>query len=352
MALRSDPDDGITWLRLGEAYAFAGRHTASLRALERSKQLRPEDHLCQFQIAEVTRDLGDFQASIKIFDELISSHPSDVVLHVARCTTRLSLSRHERESGFLERSFTSCVNVIHEGFLALTLQAPGTSVIWKVIGDAAFELSRWPIDEEITDGEAERAICSIVEEMMAQRASLDKRINPFIDLEQILAACAPGQRVLELEFIAAKVAVAISSYRVHLSGSNDIAQASSCYDLALHLQELAFAHTHLLEQDIKQGILQLAIEYCKRAIRLQSNEPLYWNCLGTIALDSNPKLSQHAFIRAIQCEAKVSLSQPSLHERLHMNIGRTPYYGVILGFFMQNIPTSSSLRRLFIGRKS
>jgi superkiller protein 3 len=295
---------------------LAGRHTASLRALERAKQLRPDDHLCQFQIAEVTRDLGDFQTSIEIFDELISSRPFDVVLHVARCTTKLSFSRHERESGFLERSFISCVNVIREGLLALTLQAPGTSVIWKVIGDAVFELSRWPIDEEITDGDAESVICGIVEQIMAQRASLDKRIDPFIDLERIMADCTTGQRVSELEFIAAKVAAAISCYRVHLSGSNEIAQASSCYDFALHLQELAFAHAHLLEPDIKQVILQLATEYCKRAIRLQSNEPLYWSCLGTITLDSNPKLSQHAFIRAIQCEVKVSLSRSSTHERL------------------------------------
>jgi superkiller protein 3 len=225
-------------------------------------------------------------------------------------------------------------------------------VIWKVIGDAAFELSRWPIDEEITDGEAESALRGIVERIMGQRESLDKRINPFIDLEQILADCTTGQRVLEPEFMAAKVAIVISSYRVHLSGNNDIAQASSCYDLSLHVQELAFAHAHLLEQDIKQAILQLATEYCKRAIRLQPNEPLYWNCLGTIALDSNPKLSQHAFIRAIQCEAKVSLSRHFMHARLHVNIDRTPYYGVILVSFMRNIPISSSLRRLFIGPKS
>lgn len=307
MAIRSHMDDGITWLRLGEAYASAGRHTASLRALERASQLRPDDPLCQFQIAEVTRDLGDFQAAINLLNKIISSSPSDVVVHASRCATRLALSRHERNSGFLERAFVSCVDTIKEGVDALKVQTTCTGVLWKVIGDATFELSRWPIDEEIANGAVEEALSILVDQIIPQNNHLDERLRHLINLEKILANCASGEQNIEREFIAGQVSAAISNYCIHLAGSDEHVQAASCYDLALRLQELAFAHGHLLGADNKQVALELATEYCKRAIRIQSTEPSYWNCLGSISLDLNPKLSQHAFIRAIQCEPKVAI---------------------------------------------
>jgi superkiller protein 3 len=302
MALRSSNDDGSSWLRLGEAYAGAGRHTAGLKALARAEKLLPDSQVCQFQIAEVTRELGDFFASIEILNKAISTNPSDAALHAARCTTRLALARSEQAKGFLERGHASCVTTIEEALATLELEGPTARVMWKIITDASLDLGRKPIDGT-ADYHAGSALRNVTQRLLEYKDLLDQRIMVLIDLEQTLSECDSAD--LDIDLIAVKLSSASANYSVHLAGNDDNALGPACYDTSIALFELASNHAIHLNPDAVTSVRELATEYVKKAIRAQPTEPLYWSCLGSLTIDTNPKLSQHAFIRAIQCESKV-----------------------------------------------
>lgn len=305
IALRSSNDDGVTWLRLGEAYAGAGRHTASLKALARAEKLLPGSQVCQFQIAEVTRELGDFLTSIALLSKAISDNPSDAVLHAARCTARLALARSEQAKGFLERGYASCVTTMEEALITLELEGPTTRVIWKVITDASLDLGRKPLDDGTDSYSAKSALSNVIQRLLEHREFLDQRILALIDLEQALSECVSESADLDIGLIAVKVSSASANYAIHVAGNDDSALGPACYDMAIALFELARNHAMHFTPDGVASTRELATEFVKRAIRAQATEPLYWTCLGSLTVETNPKLSQHAFIRAIQCESKV-----------------------------------------------
>lgn len=304
IALRSSSEDGVTWLRLGEAYAGAGRFTASLKALARAEKLLPDSQVCQFQIAEVTRDLGDFQTSIDILSNAIAANPLDATLHAARCTARLALARSEQSKGFLERGYSSCVDTVEEAINTLKLEAPTSRVIWKIITDASFDLARKPLPETDMDNRAKLALGAVIQQLLEHKDLMDQRVIHLVNLESVLSECDENTTDVEVEFIAVKASVVAASYSVHLAGNDDATLGPACYDAAVTLLELANNHATLIQPADVAVAWDLATEYVKRAIRSQATEPLYWNCLGTLTLDSNPRLSQHSFIRAIQCESK------------------------------------------------
>jgi superkiller protein 3 len=302
VALRTQKDDALLWLRLGEAYAEAGRHTAGLKALERSQQLDPDNYVCKFRIAEITRELGDFQRAIDLFDDIISIRPSDPVLLAAKCCTRLSLARSQQGKGFLERAYISCLETINEGFKALKLGVSGSRVFWKLISDAAFEMGTKPVHDEQVMEMAAVPLTQVIEELGGLQDLLDARIRSFIDLSAISASSSEDNGV------ASMVAVTSASYCTHLAGNDEALLGACNYDLATKVFHLASDQELLLGPERTQLALEVATDYAKRAIRQRSNEPSYWGGLGIIVADSNPKLSQHALIRSIQCEPKARVS--------------------------------------------
>ena len=305
VALRARSEDSVTWIRLGEAYAAAGRHTAGLRALNRARQLAPDDFVCQFQIAEVTRDLGDYQTSIDMLSEIIKARPYDLVAHAARCTTRLALARSEQEKGFLERAYRSCVETVEETLVALDLEGPSMRVLWKIIADAAFELARRPIDNVIFVKDAASALMKLLVQVSEHAKDLDGRLLSILQVDNHIRDLQDNVEETRVDLVAAKVAIASSSYCIHLAGNDDAVLSAAYYDLSSHLYEFWVNHGKQLDSDSIHVSTTLAEEYIKRAIRLRSNEPLYWTSLGILSVERNPKLSQHAFITAILREPKV-----------------------------------------------
>ncbi|KAG8811224.1 Superkiller protein 3 [Serendipita sp. 399] len=176
--------------------------------------------------------------------------------------------------------------------------------VWKIIGDACSELARRPIDNDGSDSSARSALAKIVAKLGGDSSFLDQRLTSFIDFQQLLAACQSDDVDTTADLVAAKVAIASSAYCIHLAGNNDAFLSASYYDLSVHLHGLASGQASFLDSNITSSALTLATEFIKKAIRIQPDEPLYWNCLGSITVESNPKLSQHAFIRAIQNDLK------------------------------------------------
>lgn len=293
-------------MRLGEAYAEAGRYTAGLRALAQARELDPSGTIGMFQTAEIMRDLGDFQAALDLYDKILSTEPSDVVVQTAMCSTRLAMSRKEQSTGFLERAFISCSRTLEDAFNALQLESPSSRILWKIIADALSELAKRPASNGIADQAVSLTLGKIAEDMSKRVAQLDERLIPILDLANIFSYLIQSDSGQEIGLVAIKLAIACSSYCTHLAGNDEGVISSASYDLSSNLYDLVTNHTAKLGSDLDKIARDIAIDYIKRAIRLKSTEPTYWQCLGIITVDSNPTLSQHSFIRAVQCDPKVS----------------------------------------------
>ena len=73
IALRTDEDDHMSWLRLGEAYSKAGKYAAASKALEHARELDPEDWVASYFIGEVQRQMGAYEDAITAFQSILSN---------------------------------------------------------------------------------------------------------------------------------------------------------------------------------------------------------------------------------------------------------------------------------------
>ena len=73
----------MSWLRLGEAYSKAGRFAAALKALERARELDPDDWIASYFIGEVQRQMGLYEEAIKAYTKATGgSQRSRYLTHV------------------------------------------------------------------------------------------------------------------------------------------------------------------------------------------------------------------------------------------------------------------------------
>lgn len=317
-------------MRLGEAYTDAGRYTAGLRALAQARELDPSGTVGLFQTAQIVRDLGDFQAALDLYDKLLSAPTStssstskqisEIVIRTAMCSTRLAMSRREQTTGFLERAFLSCTKALEDAYSALELAGPSPGILWKIIADALSELAKRPINHEVIDDTVLGTIGKITRDISGLQKHLDGRLTAILSIPSALSQLDESTPGHGIDLIAAKLAAACSSYCTHLAGNDEVVMGSACYDLASNLYELLTNHVTGLEADKVEPAREVAVDYIKRAIRLKSTEPNYWQCLGILTVDSNPTLAQHSFIRAIQCDPKVGTTYVSISYIVYSHI--------------------------------
>lgn len=288
MALRADADDQLSWLRLGEAYSKGGRHVAALRALDRAHELRPDDWMCTYFIGEVQRQTGRLAEALVSFQSILDVRPTEAGVLLSLAQTHLDLGRQERFTGFVaraEQSFVSCVEVV----LVAIRESPGhRGVAWKIAADALFELSAITVFvDECNVRVAMIAVYELIQGQSSTRlAGLFKLTTLSLDIT--------GLNALE-------AAVAAYDYRITVGSSDDTTLPSSLYDLAVAL------HRWILKQppDTTQQASEAANSFLVQALQKEPGNAKFWTALGDLHFTHKPKLSQHAYIKALEVNDKV-----------------------------------------------
>ncbi|KAG2113725.1 superkiller protein 3 [Suillus discolor] len=289
VALRADVDDQLSWLRLGEAYSKAGRHAAALRALGRAHELQPDDWMCTYFIGEVQRQAGRLAEALTSFQSILDVRPTEAGVLLSVAQTYLDLARHERFAGFVtraEQSFISCVNVV----LVAIRESPGhRGVAWKIAADALFELS---IITVFTDENNVRATVTVVCEIIQDQSSA--RLAGLFKFTTL----PPDNQVTGLN--ALEAAVAAYDYRITVGSSDETALPSSLYDLAVAL------HEWILKQPSGTigKVLEATNSLLVQALQIEPGNVRFWVALGDLHFARKPKLSQHAYIKAIEVDTK------------------------------------------------
>ncbi|KAF9267372.1 superkiller protein 3 SKI3 [Marasmius fiardii PR-910] len=288
VALRAEPDDHLTWLRLGEAYYRSGKHTAALKSLERAHTLDETDWVCIYISAEVYRQLGQYQQSIDQLRTVLHSKSSGLCVLVSLAQTHLDLGQVEIKAGYLARAERSFLSAIHEALAAIENSTGFRAMIWKIIADALYLLGISPFFHE--ESAVVRVVSAVVTLLGVNPSARVSGITSGATLETPLA----GTSVIE-------VAVLAYDHRITLGSSEMSAVGSAWFDLAISLRSLA---NKVISGPRREDAQKQSIKSLTEAIRACPMVESYWVALGDAHFASQPKTAQHAYIRALELNSK------------------------------------------------
>ncbi|KAJ9476702.1 Superkiller protein 3 [Pseudozyma hubeiensis] len=335
IALRAEPDDQVSWQRLGQAYALAGRHVAALKCFAKCLELveandDPQDDgwQAQYSIGDVHLELGNFSTAVETFSSILDKHPQELGVRVALSNAFLLSSRQELATGYVERAEISANSAIREATQALLHHDKHLRSAWKVIADAVFHLSKFGRLRQAAslltaDGGGELTpILKLAEELDtdAKLPSISVVTHKKLSLSAENLELSPF-RLLQISVYLFKLRVVLNASDDKVAGSAwaDLATALYCVSRAMllpssHCFLIAPASTSIVdlaESQSAQARLQ-AIGSIKQALRHEPGQEAYWLLLGNLTFHSSVKLAQHCFVRAIENAPKSPIGWTNL----------------------------------------
>lgn len=240
--------------------------------------------------------MGQYQQAIDGFLEILSTQPSELQVLLALAQTHLDFGRAQLAASFTSRaeaSFVQSINVI----LTVVDTSPGfRRIAWKTAADALLELSK--MTATFTDREVIAAMLAQVIPLVANKVqdSLSSLLSPQTELEENSSSSLPGPLL--------EVALHAFRYRSSLGFLDDAAAASGSYDLAVVLA----TYSSRMSGNPKAGSFrEEAIKCMKDAVSLDPLNDRYWHALGDLYFLSHPKTAQHAYVKALELDNKVSI---------------------------------------------
>ncbi len=294
MALRTDSDDQLSWLRLGEAYSKAGRSAAALKALEKARELNPDDWVCLYFLGEVRRQMSQFQEAIDTFTDISTREPSELRVLISLGQTHLEFGRAQLAAAFKSRAEASFVSSVQVTMRLIDASPGFRRIAWKTAADAIYEISRI---SAYTDQDNVISTLQVVVPLVSE--------HPQDHLSDIIAKSPALMDTSDsaISRFALEIAVAAYSYRQSLGSLDDTASGSAHYDLGMAL--CSFAKT-ISFGTVQEAARKESIRCLKEAISLDPVSNQYWNALGNALFITQPKTAQHAYIRALEIDSKVS----------------------------------------------
>lgn len=303
-ALRISPQDYDAWVGLGESYYNSGRLVAATKAILNAQRLEQEGTIrvaadtwfTTFMLANIKRELGDFEDSIALYRDVIKGHPEEEGVAIALMQTMVESALDSADKGFLGKSVQLAVEV-----LTFATEGPtglrATFNFWKTVGDACSVFSTvqgWTADfptgqvGQLLGGDENAPEYQVMRDMDRVGIGIIQARGLFADDEQVGVDLT---RCLQATILAHKRAL-------HASANDTYAQAVAYYNLGWAEYR---AHT-CLPTKLKtkpSRYLRASVQCFKRAIELEAGNADFWNSLGVVTSEVNPAVSQHSFVRSI-----------------------------------------------------
>lgn len=302
-ALRMSPDDYHSWVGLGESYHGSGRYIAATKAILNAQKLENaadakisgETWFTKFILADIKRELGDFDDAILLYREVVEQRPDEAGVSIALMQAMVDSALDSLDKGFFGKTIDLAIET-----LKFAVQAPETIKetfnFWKAVGDACAlfssvqgRISQFPADvlEQLIgtdDGAPEHQVLG----------GIDGVFDTALANGGALNGADPGAELKRV------VHATILSYKraIHVSANDLHAQAVAYYNLGWAEYR---AHTCLATRLRKKTTkyLKAAIACFKRAIELEAGNSEFWNALGVVTSGVNPSVSQHSFVRSL-----------------------------------------------------
>lgn len=303
-ALRISPDDYHSWVGLGESYYSSGRYVSATKAIQNAQRLEEasndtgsaETWFTKFMLANIKRQLGDFDEAIELYQEVMLHRPSEEGVAIALMQTLADNAVDSLGKGLFGKSVAMATRA-----LEFATKAPeGIKDIfnfWKTVADSCSiftsiqgHVARFPIEivRSLLGDDDDRSEPEALKDVDGVGTGVVFAEGIFPDDEKLGVDLT---RALHATILAHKRAIHASAHDTH-------AQSVAYYNLGWAEQR---AHVNLPEDFKRRSsrYLKAAIKCFKRAIELEAGNPEFWNALGVVTSQVNAAVSQHAFVRSL-----------------------------------------------------
>lgn len=295
-ALRISPNDYQPYVGLGESYHNSGRYNSALRTFNYA--LEPHDGVdmkvtgerwfAKYMLANVYRELGQYDEASAGLHGVLEERPAEFGVLMSLLQNYVEHAWRCVEIGLFGQAIENAKEAISTAE-KISEQAPDAFNMWKAVGDACSvfswaqaSLPQFPIDtlRKLLNLSADAQVYEPLQE-------IDKISLPLLD---------KGDNVSESSLSKPLVASVLAFKRALHSCSHDIhAQAVAWYNLGWAEQRAQAG------SDSKGGkkYSSAAVRCFKRAIELEAGNAEFWNALGIVTTNLNPKVAQHSFVRSL-----------------------------------------------------
>lgn len=305
-ALRIAPDEYESWVGLGESYHHSGRYIAATKAFDQSESLEPnlsppkraQVWYAKYMLANVKRELGEFDDAIKRYVEILNLKPDEFGVLIALIQTFTENAWKCLESGLFGAAASNANKAILSG-ISVAESHPNVFNLWKTIGDAFSVFT-------FVKGKVSQA--PVFEFKSLLEKSVDASVfEPVSDVDSFglgfaSSLCSPDHgdslsrnQPIYAALLAYKHAVTVTSEDIR-------AQAVAWYNLGWAEYRAYACEEQLGSSSVPQksrSFLRASMKCFKRAIELEVGNADFWNALGVVTTYLNPKVAQHSFIRSL-----------------------------------------------------
>ncbi|KAF9395270.1 Superkiller protein 3 [Podila verticillata] len=314
--LRNDVKDPEAWLGLAEAYQHEGRHMASLKALKRAQELLPNSPVVTYQIADVYQNLTMYPEAIEYYQTTLdlsegTKEAEYMLSFMGIAQSNLKLAREYFDLGYYGRTAECSGNALM--FASQLLAEDGQiRAAWKLVGDACLVYRSVPRYLHLCPLAVLCSIDSLLPadtnqslhfpEKFDHGAIETMRSGGFGDLYN--ATTETSSQALEALYTVAGMAYKRANV---LSGNQGIMAANYWYDIGLtyyYRHENATRKKRTANSGEASQWLGAALHCLKASLQFEEENATVWNALGVASFASNPKISQHGFIKSIEYDSK------------------------------------------------
>ncbi|KAL1895811.1 Superkiller protein 3 [Ceratocystis pirilliformis] len=318
IALRISPKDYHSWVSLGEGYYRSGRHVAAIKAITHAQSLEAEKSagelgdtwFTQYLLANIKRELGQYDSAIELYREIYKTHTDEHGIINSLLQTLVDAALDAIEKALFGRAAQLARDVIELGKTVTPLVDKSFN-FWKSMGDAC------SVFASVKSRIGEFPIANIGHIVNTHVATKESD-NLFSEYDHINAEQLPvsdkGEPLLKcLHFM-----IVCQKRAIYVSASDAHAQAVAYYNLGWAEYK---AHTCLPLQDRGKPskFQKAAVRAFKRAIELEAKNSEFWNALGVVTSQINPRVAQHAFVRSLYLDERNSATWVNLGTLALMN---------------------------------
>jgi superkiller protein 3 len=303
-ALRIAPNDYHSWVGLGESYHNSGRYIAATKAFQHAKRFEQEVEqqksgetwFARHMLANVKRELGDYDEAIEGYKGVLVDRPGEYGVSIALIQALVEGAWDGIDKGLFGYAAERAGEAIT--FALQIVESRGDAFnLWKAIGDASSVFS-W-VQSRISGFPFTKI------KQLLQAGGETDAYNLFANIDGVGVDVVFAQglypkdeeeglnltRCLHSAILAHKRAAHVSAQDIH-------AQAVAYYNLGWAEHR---AHVCLCGDlnNKSTRYLKAAVRSFKRAIELEAGNSEFWNSLGVVTSALNPKVAQHSFVRSL-----------------------------------------------------
>ncbi|KAK8910153.1 hypothetical protein QC760_001120 [Botrytis cinerea] len=301
-ALRITPSDYHSWVGLGESYHNSGRYIAATKAFNHAEQFESEIEqrqdgetwFAKHMLANVKRELGSFDDAIEGYKSVLQNRPAEFGVSIALIQTLVDSAWDSIEKGLFGQAAQRATEAIEIASQVFESRADAFN-LWRAVGDACAVYSWvWGRIDEFPDVNIKK----LLEEWTTTYDVFTDVDGVSVDVVLAKGLFSADEedgvrrtRCLHAAILAHKRAIHASSHDTH-------AQAVAYYNLGWieHRAHVCLAPSLKKKSTRYQ---KAAVRCFKRAIELEAGNSEFWNALGIVTSDLNPKVAQHSFVRSL-----------------------------------------------------